>query len=173
MTKVRLTAPGWENFTGNLGFQAEFKDGVSVNDMTLRQIARIGSSTTIVDAETGEQVGPAADAVKAQLAFSNVTPALKTAEVTEVEDAAHRDALAKEDSDRKAKEAAALADAKRKAEEAIDEIVIYSRIELEAMAANNGIQGLRDIAKPLDVKGTSITGLIAAILNAQTKLSVV
>jgi len=43
----------------------------------------------------------------------------------------------------------------------------FGRHELQAIAADEGIEGLRKIAGPLGVKGTSKEGLIEGILGAQ------
>lgn len=169
--RVRLAAAGWENFTGSFGFQAEFRNGVSVNELTPRQIARIASTTKVVNAETGEQVGPSVIALLLQGQSMTVATPVKTLVEVEKEEADIREQLAREEDDRKAAEAAALAEAQVKAEEAAkeDEIVIYSRQELEAIAANDGIQGLREIAKPLGVKGRAIDELVREILAAQNE----
>lgn len=171
MTKVRLAAAGWETFTGSFGFQAEFKDGVSVNPLTPRQIARIGSTTKIVDAETGEQLGPAAAAAKANQRFSVEPIVFTTQAEAEVKEEANRETLVAEEKARKALEAEALAEAKAKAEAEIDDIVIYSRVELEAIGANDGIVGLREIGKPLDINARSISEIIDKILAAQAKVA--
>lgn len=42
-----------------------------------------------------------------------------------------------------------------------------TREELEAVADEKGIAGLREIAEPMNVKGTSIVGLMDAIIKAQ------
>ena len=177
--KVRLAAKGWEKFSGNFGFQAQFKDGVSVNDLTPRQIARIGSTTLIVCAETGVQVGPAQIALLLQGKPIPVAPAMQSLVQRQAEDAldterveAERRQLADAEKARKAEEAAALEEARRKAEDSVDEVVIYTRDELEAIASNNGIAGLRDIAKPLGVRARAIKEMIDEILEAQNKKAV-
>lgn len=172
--KVRITSAGWEKFSGNFGFQTPFKDGVSVNDLDARQIARIGSSVHIVDADTGAQVGPAQAALALQDKPLPTAPVAKTLDVVKVDEERQRAALAAAEVKRKAEEKAALAEAEAKA--AADrkdaEIVVYTRAELEAIGANNGIQGLRDIAKPLGVKGKGIQELVNSILKAQTSQAV-
>lgn len=45
-----------------------------------------------------------------------------------------------------------------------DEIIRYTRAELEAVADDGGIAGLRDIGNRFDVKATSIEKMIDAIL---------
>lgn len=46
----------------------------------------------------------------------------------------------------------------------------YTREELEAVADEKGIAGLRELAEPIGVKGTSIVGLMDAIIKTQLKL---
>lgn len=179
---VRIVSPGWETFTGSMGHRAMFKDGVSVEPLTFRQIARIGSSLKIVDVETGDQVGPSASIVAARFEDIDVQPNTQVQhEQKAIDDEVAREALDAENKARAAADDEALEAAKLKeaaaaeaaAEEAKNNPIFYSRAELEAIGANDGIQGLRDIATPLGVKGRSITEMVNEILTAQTKLTVV
>lgn len=171
--KVRIVSPGWETYTGFLAYMAEFKDGVSVNELTPAQIGRIGSTVQIVNDETGEQVGPSTVALAGVATELPKVEVLKTMDVVKAEEAESAEALRAAEAARKAEEAAALKEAEEKAKAAAGAPVIYSRLELEAIGANDGIAGLREIADPLDVKGRSISELIEAILEAQDKLTVV
>ena len=45
----------------------------------------------------------------------------------------------------------------------------YTLEELEKIADNKGLKGLREVAKPLGIKGTSINGLIEAIMEVAGK----
>jgi hypothetical protein len=168
--KVRIVAPGWENFTGPLGQGAYFENGEA--DLNWRQVARIGASIHLVDAETGEQVGPAAIAAAAKYESAPVIPELANKSdldaAAEADAAAEREKLAKAEEERKAKEAEALEAAKEKAAAEAKEVV-WSRQELEAVGANDGVEGLRKLADPLGVKGRSITELVDKILEAQAK----
>lgn len=168
--KVRIMTPGWETFTGSMGFKAMFKDGVSVEDLDPRQVARIGSNLRIHDIETGLQVGPSVVARAAQTVSAPVVQELPRLDTVKQEEAVTREKLISEGKARKAADEAALADAEAKAAESIDEIVVYSRQELEAIGANDGIDKLREIASPLGVKGRAISDIIEAILKAQNKL---
>lgn len=170
--KIRLLAPQWVGFTGYFG-QIEFKDGVSVNDLHFRQVGRIAATTTCVDAETDEPVGPSVVSLNLPLQTIPVIEQTRSQEVVQVEQADAREKLATENALIKAEEKAALADAQAKAAAAVDEIVIYSRLELEAIASNDGITGLREIAMPLGVKGRSIGEMVNAILAAQAEKAVV
>lgn len=168
--KVRIVAPGWENFTGVLGQGAYFENGEA--DLNWRQVARIGASIHLVDAETGEQVGPGAVAAGLKYEEAPIVPPMvtKTEDDAKIEaDAtAEREKLAAAEDARKAKEAEALEAARAKAAEDAKSIV-YTRQELEAVGANDGIDGLRQIAEPLGVKGRSISEMVDSILNAQAK----
>lgn len=167
--KVRILSAGWETFTGSLGFRAEFKDGVSVSDLDQRQIARIGSNLRIVDIETGLQVGPSVVALAVQSAPAPVVPELQREDVRKAEKAETVAELVAQEQARKEADEAAFKEAMTKAEGITDEIVVYSRQELEAIGSNDGIEGLREIAKPLGVKARSITDMVEAILKAQVK----
>jgi hypothetical protein len=171
MPFYRLTAPGWENFSGNFGFGAMFEDGLSTVELTQRQIMRIGSSTVLVDAETGVQVGPSVIHLNLQPVEMTVPVPMQNAADEAATEEAERERLAREADERKAEEAAALAEAQRKAQEAVDAAVVYTRQELEAIAANDGIEGLRVIARPLGIKGKAIAELVNEILAHQAKLA--
>lgn len=168
----RLAAKGWQNFTGSLGHGAVFKDGVSVEPLTARQIARIGSSTILVNDETGEQVGPSVIHHFIQSKTMEVTPQLKNAEQEKADHEFDRRELAAAEKAQAEADAAALKLAQEKAMQQIEDAVVYTRAELEAVGANDGIAGLREIAKPLGVKGRGISELVDEILAAQTKLAV-
>lgn len=170
--KCRLAAKGWENFTGSLGHGAKFEKGVSVDALTARQIARIGSSTKLVNDETGEQVGPSVLHNFIQSAPMTPPSPLKNASQEKADFEFDRQKLAAEEKARADAEAAALKEAQEKAMQQIEDAVVYSRAELEAIAANDGIGALRKIATPLGVKGRGIGELVSEILAAQTKLAV-
>jgi hypothetical protein len=163
--KVRIASKGWETFTGPLGQGAVFENGEA--DLTERQVRRIGASLILVD-EDGNQVGPAAiTAGNRNTAAPVAAPVLMQKDV-EAAEAVEKQKLIEAEEARKAAEAAALEAARAKAAEEAKSIV-YTRQELEAVGANDGIEGLREIAAPLGVKGRGITELVTNILNAQAK----
>ena len=55
-------------------------------------------------------------------------------------------------------------------EAAKEPVKVYTEAELSVIASEQGISGLREIAEPLGVKGTSIRALIPKILSAQPSL---
>lgn len=142
MSKIRLASPQFANFTGLFG-GVNFVKGVSDYPVSPLDKRRLGAIIRIEDAEDGRQVGAAVD--------SRV-----------------RDTKAPQIPDRKSEKNINLKPS--------DEVVIdpdapkkYSREELEAVADDKGLDGLREIAEPLDVKHTSVMGLIHKILEAQEK----
>lgn len=167
----RLAAGAWANFTGSMGYGAMFKDGLSVEPLTKRQIARIGSTTQLVHADTGEQVGPSALHNFIQARQMEVQPQLVTKTESDAKEEESRKDLFEAEQARKAAEAKALEEAKAKAIAAVEDGVVYTRDELEAIGANDGIAGLREIATPLGVKGRGIAELVNEILEAQNKLT--
>lgn len=168
----RLASPGWDTFTGSLGHGAVFENGLSVEALNFRQIARIGSNFILLNEETGEQVGPSAVHNFIQSQEIAVAPELKNADQEAADLEFDRQKLAEDEKARADADAAALAAAQEKAMAQIEEAVIYSRSELEAIGAANGIAALREIASPLGVRGRAIGELIEEILKAQTKLAV-
>lgn len=170
--KVRIVSKGWENFTGSMGHQAMFKEGVSVEPLTARQIARIGSTVRIVDHSSGRQLGPAEVSRMLQGQPLPVERPIQTQVERDADESAAKAKLIAEADARKVKEAEALAAAQKKAEEQVDALPVYTRQELEAIAANDGITELRKIAEPLKAKGRAITDLIDSILKAQAKVAV-
>ncbi|SFJ50850.1 hypothetical protein SAMN03159338_1606 [Sphingomonas sp. NFR04] len=170
--KVRITSAGWENFTGNFGFKAQFQNGVSVEDLDARQINRIASSVKVVDAETGEQIGPAMLALRMHHSPITVVEQAKTLDIVKRTDEIDRAALIEAEAARKAEEKVALEAAQAKATELDADFVIYTRAELEAIGGNDGIKGLREIGKPLGVNGRGIRELVEEILKAQAAQAV-
>lgn len=173
--KIRIVSPGFETFTGPLAGGTMFEDGLSVGDVDRRLVMRIGAALSVVevDDEGNElgQVGPAATLFNIR---GDDMPN-KTQAETGVESALRLQAAAEQDAKRKQEEAerveaekAALQSAREKL--ASETPVIYTRLELEGIGANEGINGLRNIAAKMEnVKGRSVSELVAAILKAQTK----
>lgn len=143
--KLKITEQGWENFSGNLGI-TQFEDGVSVNDVTRAEFNNITGNIRAVNAETGDAVcGLDCDAILQDVPF--VSSRLQTLE----------EILAGQ--------------VPQVAEEAVAPVVVekqFTQEGLEAVADKGGIAGLREISDTIGVKGTSIAGLISAILASQT-----
>jgi len=145
-TKVKITEPGWETFTGNFG-GVEFVNGASEREITEFEMARIAGSVRVVDIATGKQLNDAATLSE------NIGTVLEPRdEASKISPKAFEDL-------QKPADAAPAAPGVAKT---------YTNDELLAIADKNGIAGLRDIAAPLNVKGRAIPELIENILAAQS-----
>lgn len=146
--KLRLTQAGFQTYTGQMGV-VFFKDGLSETDVLPIDAVRIAAT---LGAEWED--GTAANV--GQMYLNNMdTPAF-----------VGRPSDAPEEVQQAPKAPKQEADTTEQAETAKR----YTREELEAVADEKGIAGLREVAEPLNVKGTSIVGLMEAIIGAQAKL---
>lgn len=141
--KIRMIEAGYKGFTGMFG-TVEFKDGVSVNDVSDADARFFASIIGIENVEDGKDPGSNAQ-FQNSLTLSAVSVTLPTRAQT-----AKRDEKVEE---------------KPKVDEPI--AGTYTKAQLEEIADKGGIAGLREIADPLGVKGTSIAKLIDAILMKQ------
>lgn len=151
VSKIKITAPGWETFTGDFG-SVDFVDGVSSHVLPRIMIDRLAAmvSCALVD-DDGNEIGQAGAA--ARLVSGKAVPmeAVKPLEsMTEAEQAAERRAAVD----------AALKNPAQK---------IYSEAELIAIGENGGIRALRGVAKPWNVRNRDIEKLIHSILVAQAE----
>jgi hypothetical protein len=131
--KLRLTQAGWETYTSNFG-GVEFVDGLSVDDCTGREAARLGNIVQCV-LEDGTNPSSSQAAIDAQC----IPMAVRGDQITRT--------------------AAVVADLAR----------TRTKEELEAIAGEKGIKGLREIGDPLGVKASGIADLIELIVAAQKK----
>jgi hypothetical protein len=150
--KIKLVEPGYEGFTGIFG-TIEFLDGVSVDHVSRSETYRLASLIRIEDAEGGPFAGIAADAA-ARNATTQVVTLPTLAEVQAAEAAA-----------KAATEAAPVVVVP---EQVTPDFKAYTQAELEGIADKSGIAGLREIADPMNIKGTSVAKLIEQIVAAQT-----
>lgn len=141
--KLRLTAAGFESYTGQMGV-IQFVDGVSTGDVLPVDAIRVAG---IIGAEW-EDGSPAN--VSQRYLDNMHTQAPTDAEQRQADIA---DAPKTVDTD-EAKDKAELLG------------VTYTEEQLAEIADKQGIAGLREIADPLGIKGNSIAGLVAAILKA-------
>ena len=128
--KLKLTAVGYENFTGLFG-TIEYVDGLSVSDV-MPQTAKRVACVISVEWEDGTKVG-VADAL---IANQNMPAPNETATVIPPEPST-----------------------------VAVESKAWTEEELGALADEQGIAGLREIAAPLGIKGNSIAALIKGIVE--------
>jgi hypothetical protein len=72
MSKVRITVPGWDRFTGLLGV-IPFEDGVSTRELIPQEKSRLGAILGIEDVDGG-QVGAGVDMAKIYNVSAEVKP---------------------------------------------------------------------------------------------------
>jgi hypothetical protein len=136
--KLRLTQAGFEKYTGQMGV-VMFKDGLSEGDVLPIDAIRI-SAAIGADWEDGSAANVG------DMYLNNMdAPAFVGSGSSE----------ASAPAESQAKTAAPTSG------------TTYSKDDLAKIADADGIAGLRAIADPLGVKGTSIVGLIEAILKHQ------
>lgn len=134
--KLRLTAPGWQTYTGQMGV-IFFENGLSVADVLPVDAVRVAG---VIGAEWED--GRPANV--SQIYLDNM----------QTEAAVLKDNREPE------------APVEPKKEEVAAPAVTYTEEQLAEIADKQGIAGLREIAEPLGIKGNSIAGLISAILKA-------
>lgn len=149
MKYMRITEPGWESYTGYIGM-IEFKDARSVEPVPRVLADRVAGLVSMVEVSedgTEGQSGFAARLVGG--ATLRIEPQPDLERQTESERQAEQEELLKKRTERPVSTR------------------IYTEAELMSAASTGGIQALRVIAKPWDVRDRSIPGLIDLILKAQ------
>lgn len=149
-TYVRLVNPAWANHNGLFGM-VPFENGRSTRPVT-RHEADVLAALTRVETEEGDAVGLAHRLIDGATLPAPVLAPL--ARQTEAEAAAEKSAAAKEVGTGQPEEAV---------------VKVYTIEELKAVADAKGISGLREIAKPLGVKGRAINELLTEIVREQTE----
>ena len=140
--KLRLTQAGFESYTGQMGV-VMFKDGLSESDVLPIDAIRIAAA---IGAEWED--GSAANV--GDMYLNNMhTPAYVGMAEKPVEEVVV-EAKTEETKTETPKPAAT-----------------FTQEQLAQIADEKGITGLREVAEPLGVKGTSIVGLMEAIMKAQ------
>jgi hypothetical protein len=143
--KLRLTQAGFENYTGQMGV-VWFENGLSTTDVLPIDGIRISAALGAVwDDGSAANVG--------QMYLNNMeVPAF----------------VGMADNQAKAPEPVAPVETVKQAlGEPDGGLVTYTEEMLAKIADEKGIGGVREVGDKLGVKGTSIVGLIAAILKAQ------
>ncbi len=159
MPKIKLTSQGFDNVTGLIG-SIEFEDGVSVENVSLREAERLGALTSVVDAETGEElnVGKGVETrLRANSEKTRPSSATKTPSKEVDESDADTDKDAQNDAGETTEESSEPNETK----------AVYTEAQLGDIADKDGMAGLREIAKQFNVTDKGVRGLITKILQAQ------
>lgn len=149
--KVRLTQPGWENYTGQLGI-VNFVDGLSTEDVPRFNALRI-SATLLCEGEDGSALSLTQEIIdKADDEAPIMEEHLGTDEPeTPVEEESTPEPEA---------EPGPVSEPAVEAAPEVGDHRIWTQAELEAIADEQGIKGVRQIADSLDIRSNSIAGLI-------------
>lgn len=146
--KIRIEQPGFAGYTGQIG-PVTFVDGVA--DVSVMEARRLGAAMRIVDAETDEPVGPAADMARNR---TIAAPLVVDQPVQPEPKRAPGERVAGDD--------------EGASEPKLPKLYTYA--ELAEIADSKGIAGLRELAQTLNVRGRGIAELIAEIAKAQKQL---
>lgn len=161
--KLRLTGNGYTNFTGHMG-SVYFENGLSALDVLPVHAVRIGS-TFGAQWENGVSTNPA------ELAVSNASMgAMNDSQETvfnqRLMEAQIHDANQAQTHLQKVAELGMTATIDPKAKLPQPELKTFTREQLEAIADESGLAGLREVASQMGVKGKSISELIERTLEA-------
>lgn len=136
--RLKITERGWETYSDYLG-GIKFENGISVDPVSPAIANQLGSALRMEAIDDAEQVGNAAVLKNAQ----NQKAIVKTALTEKTPDTVANNGPRVVAEDK------------------------YTREQLEAIADERGIGGLREIAEKFGVKGRGIVELITEILKAQ------
>jgi len=151
MARIKIIQPGWAGFTGEIGI-TQFKDGISVDHVGRREIVVIGASLSLIEVDDDGDEGE--------------NPALQHRMLSDGSMSMPAEIL------KPLARATDEAPAAPRAAKAIDPtaITFHTKDELEKLAETKGLNGLRAIMDPLNVKAVSINKAIQVILKAELKL---
>ena len=143
--RLKLIEKGWDSYEGDIG-GITFVNGESIDHVSRADADRIACvmRTEIIDGE----YTPINEAIVDRNIAAPVKEPLRTVTQEEHDDEA----------------------ALRRGKARPVPAVLYTREELEAIADEKGIAGLREIAEPIGVRDRSISGLIKETLQKQTDL---
>lgn len=148
---LKITQPGWEGFTGPLGPYVEFKDGVSTAPVPRNVADSLSGIVSMVelddDGNEANVAGLAHRLVSESKERAPVVPQMARQSETDKRSELKRERAKRDPS----------------------QIRFYVSKELEAIADEKGIAGLRVIAADWGLKHRSITVLIQMILDAQAQ----
>jgi hypothetical protein len=148
--KIRLTQPGYESFTGQMG-TVFFENGLSTTDVRPNDAVRMAAQF-LCEWEDGSTASVAQSILDHSHATVHTIGVAQNADQALSAETAY---------------AARLAGAELQPDGTEAPAHRYTEDELAAVADKDGIKGLRAIADPLGIKGNAIAELIRAILARQ------
>jgi hypothetical protein len=133
--KIRLTQPGFEKYTGQMGVM-QFEDGVTTHDVSHMDAMRMGAVMSC-EAVDGQVISPSQVILDANQNAAVVLEE-RVADTTEVAEAPVAQPVE----------------------------AIYTQEQLEQIASEKGISGLREIAEPIGIRARSVEALIEALVKS-------
>jgi hypothetical protein len=154
MHYLKIVSKGWQGYTGQLNI-ISFKDGVSTEPVPPRIADRIAASVQVVQCDEKGKAAkkPVAVGVQHRLISETAARAIIT---TSLQTQSEAD-----------KSLEAKLDAARSLTAPVE--TLFTRVDLEKIADDTGMKGLRDIGDKWKVKGRGIPELIEKILKAQAQ----
>lgn len=135
--RIRITEKGWENFSSHFG-GVEFVNGLSVEPVSPSVMNHLGSIIRVEAVDSMAQVG-----------YAKV-----------VKDSQNTGAAVQKELERTSENGQSKSKLEKPTVVVTDR---YSKVDLEAIADEKGITGLREIASKLGLKGRGIAELIDEI----------
>lgn len=144
MPHLKLIEKGWENFTGQFG-AVEFEDGVSKDIISMAEAMKLAGVIRCEELESG----------------TNPSVSQEIVDDRQSELSVRKQALAdKVSADGGTKEP----EEPKNSEPTSNPVYDYEMADLEAVADQSGIEGLRDFASRYDVRGGSIKAIIDSLM---------
>lgn len=140
--RIKLMEPGFQRFSGVMG-EIAFEQGVSVEPVAGWLAERLGSAMRVRKLEDNGDEGVSPGVSQQILDSGRVAFGSTTERAAEV-----------------------VKNSEKPAEKA-QTLPVYTRAELEEIADDKGIQGLREAIEPYGVKGRKIVELINAVMQIQ------
>ena len=167
--KIKLTEPGFTKMTGEIG-DIEFKDGVSVDDVSRTQMNRIGSAMR-VERLDGGIVTEAERYTKSKQESAPMLEKLATGTVVDEKSPDEDEVKSPDEDEVKSSDEDEVKSPDEDEVKSSDEdpVASLTKDELSKIADEKGIAGLREVAEGFGVKSKSIPDLIEKILAAQAK----
>lgn len=158
--KIRILDKGFAKLTGLFG-TVEFVDGVSIEDVSAAEAARLGTILSIEDANTG--VNPSTTQLMVDTHKKNMHElGLVSANIV------HSSELPKEVPVVVSKPEAG--EAPKAPEASASPVVLdwtFTEDDIDAIVKKEGVAGLRSFAEPYDINDRSIAGLVQKLMEAK------
>lgn len=167
--KIRIAEKGWETYTGPLG-DIEFVNGVSGDHVSQREANRLGAILRVEEIDKdGADQGQVSQNADYQKATKFSAPDVERfPRQTELDKATAEAKVEASAATPEGDNGAAVQSDQPTHEAPAEPAKVWTREELETVADQNGIKGLREIATPMGVISSSIGTMIDKILEAQS-----